>query len=246
MRTLKPLLIPNPFLMLVLALCLGLVSCTSPDNEEGELSAEDQAKAAVLFESYESARQAENWQAAEASAEQLRDKYPGSDAAAKIAASFDHVQQQAELAREQRRLAELWDYQRVAVDKGVQRSASLYSRTPPVEEGMPAATPDAQLVLRDHPSWGLSSYLLFDASRFKCGQPCTMQISFDAGEPRRFAGKQADSGKGPALFIEDEQQFIEAMSKAKKLRIELPKGSGKIPVLVFEVGGYQPSRFESP
>ena len=140
----------------------------------------------------------------------------------------------------------LWDYQAVAVGKGVQRSAAIYSRTVPAEEGQPVPTSDAQLVLRDHPSWGRSAYLLLAQSRFDCGTPCTMQIRFDDGEARRYAGKQADSGKGPALFIEDEKRFIEAMTDAGKVRIELPKGSGRIPALVFEVAGYDPDRFEKP
>jgi hypothetical protein len=73
-----------------------------------------------------------------------------------------------------------------------------------------------------------------------------MQIRFDDGQARSFAGKQADSGKGPALFIKDERDFIAAMGNAGKVRIELPKGSGRIPALVFEVAGYDPARYEKP
>jgi hypothetical protein len=149
-------------------------------------------------------------------------------------------------ARESRRLHELWDYQAVAVGKGVQRSAAIYSRTVEFEEGEIAPVPDAQLVLRDHPSWGRSVYLLLGQSRFKCGSPCAMQIRFDDGPAQTFSGKQADSGKGPALFIEADQRFIDAMGRSGKVRIELPKGSGRIPALVFEVAGYVPGRFEKP
>ena len=70
-----------------------------------------------------------------------------------------------------------------------------------------------------------------------------MTIAFDDGESHRFAGEQADSGKGPALFIEDEAGFIAALKQAKKLRIVLPKGSGLISTMSFEVGGYDPSRY---
>ena len=52
--------------------------------------------------------------------------------------------------------------------------------------------------------------------------------------------------RGRHLFIEDEKRFIEAMTDAGKVRIELPKGSGRIPALVFEVAGYDPDRFEKP
>lgn len=229
----------------LLILCFGLLACTGQDEETGELSAADQAKSAALFDAYETARQEKNWQAAEATAEQLRSKYSDSEAATKLAPTLAQVREQAEQAREQRRLSELWDYQTIAMGNGMQRSATLYSHTAAAEEGVVATTPDAQLVLRDHPSWGRSTYLLLALSRFDCGKPCAMQISFDGGEAQRYAGRQADSGSGPALFIEEDQRFIAAMSQAKKVRIKLPEGSARIPVLTFEVAGYTPSRFEA-
>jgi hypothetical protein len=146
-------------------------------------------------------------------------------------------------AAESSRLRSLWTYQGVTLKEGVQRSASIYSRTVPVEEGEIAPVPDAELVLRDHPSWGRSAYLLLAQSRFACGKPCAMTIAFDGDEPRRFAGKQADSGKGPALFIENETGFIAALKSAKTIRIVLPKGSGLVSSLTFEVGGYDSSRY---
>lgn len=232
----------NPFL--ALALVLALAACSEQESPEGEVSPADQARADRLFSSYESARSGKNWEVAESYADRLRDKFPGSEAAARLVPSLEQVRTQAEQMRESRRLAGLWDYQAIAIGAGVQRSAAIYSRTVPVQEGEMVPTSDAQLVLRDHPSWGRSAYLLLAQSRFDCGKPCAMQISFDDAPAQRFAGKQADSGHGPALFIEDEKRFIQAMSQAKKLRIRLPKGSGTIPTLVFEVAGYQPSRFE--
>ena len=229
-----------------LLLCVCLAACSGEEGEPEAIPAADQAKATKLFESYESARDGKNWEVAESYADRLRDQFPGSDAATKLAASLEQVRAQAEQMRESRRLGELWDYQAVSVGKGVQRSAAIYSRTVPIEEGQPIPTADAQLVLRDHPSWGRSVYLLLAQSRFDCGTPCDMQIRFDDGEARRFAGKQADSGKGPALFIVAERDFIGAMTDAGKVRIELPKGSGRIPALVFEVAGYDPERYEKP
>jgi len=229
-----------------LLLCLALAGCSGDENEATELSPADQAKAATLLDSYESARAGKNWEVAETYADTLRGRFPESKAATQLTPTLGQVRTEAEKLRESRRLRELWDYQAVAVGKGVQRSAAIYSRTVPVEEGQLAPTPDAQLVLRDHPAWGRSVYLLLGQSHFDCGTPCAMQIQFDDGRVQRFTGKQADSGKGPALFIEDKQRFIDAMSRAGKVRIELPRGSGRIPVLVFEVRGYAPARFEKP
>lgn len=163
---------------------------------------------------------------------------------AQPAAKVDPVRVAAEqAAAESNRLRGLWTYQDVTLKEGVQHSATIYSRTVAAEEGEIAPVPDAQLVLRDHPSWGRSAYLLLAQSRFSCGKPCAMTITFDAGEARRFPGKQADSGKGPALFIEDEKSFIADLKKAETLRIVLPKGSGLVSSLSFEVGGYDASRY---
>ena len=227
-------------------LCLLLAACSSPDGGEVAVPAADQAKAAALLESYDSARRDGNWEVAESYADKLRNKFPDSGAAAKLQPSIEQVRSKAGAAREARRLGALWDYQAVAVGKGVQRSAAIQSRTVPVGEGELSAMPDAQLVLRQHPAWGLSAYLLLAQARFDCGQPCVMRIGFDDAPAKAFAGKQADSGKGPALFIEDKGAFIAALSRASRLRIELPKGSGRMAVLTFEVAGYQPSRFQAP
>lgn len=223
-----------------------LVACAQQTDPETALSASEQAKAAGLLDSFEAARREQNWEVAEAHADQLRAKYPRSEAARRIEPQLAAVRAGAEAAREQRRLRDLWDYQAVPAGGGEQRTATLYSRTVEVGEGEPAIVPDAQLVLRDHPQWGASAYLLLAQSRFRCGPPCRMEIAFDDGASERFAGKQADSGKGPALFIEDEARFIEAMSRAKKLRIQLPKGSGSASSLSFEVGGFDPARYAKP
>lgn len=224
-----------------------LVACSGAgDGTAAGLSATERKQAAEVLRSYELARKENNWQAAEAYADRLQHKFPDSAAAATAASSIAQVREHADQEREHKRLLALWDYQAIAVGKGVQRSAAIQSRTVAVEEGEPLPNPDAQLVLRDHPSWGRSAYLLLAQSRFNCGTPCAMQISFDGGAAQRFAGKQADSGKGPALFIEDKERFISALASARQVRIELPKGSGTLPAMVFEVAGYQPKRFEKP
>ena len=224
-----------------------LVACSGAgDGSVDGPSTIEQKQAAEVLRSYELARKQNNWQAAEAYADRLQRKFPHSAATATVAASITQVRERADQEHEKKRLRALWDYQAIAVGKGVQRSAAIHSRTVAVEEGEPLPNPDAQLVLRDHPSWGRSAYLLLAQSRFNCGTPCAIKIGFDGGAAQRFAGKQADSGKGPALFIENKEGFMSALGAARQVRIELPKGSGTIPSLVFEVGGYQPERFEKP
>lgn len=236
---------PTRSLAMLLA-CALAVGCAQQSDSEGELSVADQARAAEMLSAFESASREKNWEVAEAHADTLRAAFPSSEFAAKLAPTLDAVREQAQQQREVRRLRDLWDYQAVAKDKGVQRTAAIYSRTPVVEEGELAIQPDAQLVLRDHPQWGRSAYLLFAQSKFRCGPPCRMDIGFDGGQAQSFAGKQADSGKGPALFIEDEARFIERLSDAREVRIQLPKGSGSASSLVFEVSGFDAARYEKP
>lgn len=223
---------------MVLAACLA--ACSGSDDSESGLSPAERTRAQALLKSYESARAAENWEAAEAIADRLRGKYPDSSEASALRPGLERVRIQAEVARETRRLHGLWEYQSVAVGAGTQHTAAIYSRTASDEEGETLATPDARLVLRDHPSWGRSAYLLLTQSKFDCGRPCAMAIRFDDAPAQPFAGKQADSGVGPALFIVDEKRFVEALGQAKQVRIALPKGSGFVSSLLFEVGGFEP------
>jgi hypothetical protein len=229
----------------LLALCLMIAAC-GPATEEGALSAADQTKAKILLADYEAARANGSWESAETKGDQLRSKYPDSGPALTLATTAADTQAKAEAVREERRLRDAWDYQAVPADGGTQRSAALYSRTVLVEEDQVAPIPDARLVLRDHPSWGRSAYLLLEQSKFDCGKPCALRIAFDDAEAAGWAGKQADSGKGPALFINDDEKFIAAMTGAKQVRITLPKGSGNIPSLVFDVGGYDAGRQAKP
>lgn len=237
----------NPrWVVLPCALAFLLAACSAGDQDPNALSPADEAKAQAMLARYEQARRDQNWEAAEAAGVELRQRYPDSPAATTMRASLDEVTTQAKAVVETRRLRALWDYQAVAVPGGVQRTAAIYSRTPPVDEGEPLPQADAQLVLRDHPSWGRSAYLLLAQKRFACGAPCAMEIAFDDAPAMRFAGKQADSGQGPALFIVERDRFVDALAKARIVRVILPKGSGLVSSLSFEVGGFEPTRFARP
>lgn len=232
---------------LLLGLVLLLAACSSGgDDEGGTLSAADQARAQALLTEYQQARRDGSWEVAEARGQELRQRFPGSAAADAVAATLPQAVVEAGKLREARQLRDLWDYQAVSVPGGVQRTASIASHVSRVEEDEPAPPSDAQLVLRDHPSWGRSAYLLLAQKKFDCGSPCTMTIIFDDGDGQSYAGKQADSGHGPALFIVDRDRFVAALESAKRVRIVLPKGSGLLSSVSFDVGGYQAARFAKP
>jgi hypothetical protein len=228
---------------LVVALCALLAACAQ-ETDPSALTPAQEVEAAALLRDYEAARGAGNWLGAEGIGDRLRQRFPDSDAAGKANATLAEVRVQAEAVREAQRLAEAWSYQLVAVDGGEQRSALIDSRVPAAEEGETPSPADAQLVLRQHPEWGRSSYLLLQQRAFNCGKPCRLRIAFDAAPATEWAGKQADSGSGPALFVEDDGRFIAALRKAKTVRIELPAGSGRLKALNFDVAGYRHERFE--
>lgn len=225
----------------LLPLALALAAC-QPEPVD---PARDEAAGAALLAQYEAARTSGDFEIAEMHADALADRHGQTEAAATMRQTLGEVREQAEAMREERRLVALWNYQSVAVEGGTQHSAAIYSRVDDefLEEGMPAPTPDARLVLRRHPDWGVSAYLVLQMDELRCGPPCTLSIRFDDAPARQFAGEPADTGTGPALFIKDEAAFREAMQQAKTVRIELPRSDALVPVFEFEVAGFRPQLY---
>jgi len=158
-------------------------------------------------------------------------------------ATLADVQAKAEAEREARRLKDLWVYQKFAVDGGTQYSASLDSKVEhDPESETPRPIPDATLIFRRHPAWGDSAYLVLAQKSLRCGPPCTLKIRFDDAEPVDFAGDPADTGTGPALFIVDRDRFLDALAKARRVRIYLPPTAHLAPMFEFETGGFDKSR----
>lgn len=229
----------------LLALALPLVLALSACQPEPVDPAEDEVAAAELLAQYERARADEEYALAEQHADLLDQRHGRTAAAATMRRTIDEVRAQADAMRERRRLVGLWDYQSVPVDGGTQHSAAIYSKVADLggDYGGPAPRPEARLVLRRHPAWGESAYLVLEMSRLRCGPPCTLQIRFDDAPARAFAGEPADTGNGPALFIKDHDGFLEAMSAAQRVRIELPRNGVLVPRYEFEVGGFRPALY---
>lgn len=221
-----------------LALVVALAACQPAEVDP----AFDEAKGAELLAAYEAARADDDFEIAEARADELRQRHGETQAAATMRASIDEVRAKAEAMRENRRLVGLWEYQKIPAAGGIQNTAALYSRVEVDPESEVKAQPDARLILRRHPEWGESAYLVLAQQALQCGPPCVMQIRFDEGEPQRYTGDPADTGTGPALFIEDRDRFLAAMTDATRVRIELPRSGHLVPVFEFEVGGFVPRR----
>lgn len=221
-----------------LALLVALAACQPAEVDP----AFDEAKGAELLAAYEAARVDGDFEIAEARGDELRQRHGETEAAATMRGTIEQVRAEAEKMRENRRLVGLWEYQKIPAAGGIQNTAALYSRVEVDPESEVKALPDARLILRRHPEWGESAYLVLAQQALQCGPPCVMQIRFDDGEPQRYTGDPADTGTGPALFIEDRDRFLAAMTDAQRVRIELPRSGHLVPVFEFEVGGFVPRR----
>lgn len=225
---------------LLIACCLLVLAACEPEPVD---PAFDEAKGAELLAAYEAARTNEDWEIAEARGDELRQRHGETEAAKTMRKTLDQVRAEAEAMREQRRLVGLWEYQAIPAGGGTQHTAAIYSRveTDPEAEEETAPIPDARLILRRHPEWGDSAYLVLTQKALECGPPCVLTIRFDGGEPQAYTGDPADTGTGPALFIEERERFLAAMRGAKKVRITLPRSGHLVPVFEFEVGGFRPT-----
>lgn len=217
------------------AFALALSACQPAEVDP----AFDEEAAAQLLPAYEAARGEGDFEIAEARGNELRQRHGETEAAAQVRRTMDEVRAGAEMMRETRRLRALWEYQSIPAGGGIQHTAAIYSRVLVDPESETSPTPDARLILRRHPEWGDSAYLVLAQRQLKCGPPCRLQIRFDDGEAQRFTGDPADTGTGPALFIEERDRFLAAMSEAKRVRIELPRSGALVPVYEFEVAGFQ-------
>ncbi len=222
----------------MLVLLFALSACQPAEVDP----ALDEAKGAQLLAVYEAARADGDFEIAEARGDELRQRHGETQSAATMRRTIDEVRAQAERMRENRRLLGLWEYQEIPAAGGIQNTAALYSRVEVDPESDVAAQPDARLILRRHPEWGESAYLVLAQQALQCGPPCVLQIRFDDGAAQSYAGDPADTGTGPALFIEERDRFLAAMTDAQRVRIELPRSGHLVPVFEFEVGGFLPRR----
>ncbi|MGH8123216.1 MAG: hypothetical protein ACREPT_10655, partial [Rudaea sp.] len=98
------------------------------------------------------------------------------------------------------------------------------------------------LILRQHPQWGQNVYLMLDNEKFDCRSGCpSLPVSFDGAPAQRMKATIPPTGE-PALFIDDDKDFIAKILKTKSVAIDVVlKGEGR-KTLVFETGGLDISK----
>jgi len=200
------------------------------------------AAAARELALYDQMRASQSWDLALSLGDEITQKYPASPAAAQVKQTLDDIRAKATAQRESRRMARLWAYAAVAEAGGTQYTAAVESKEPLKAAASAKDAERIRLVLRDHPKWGRSVYLLLDNAKFDCSKGCaTLPVRFDDAPPQRMKATVPPTGE-PALFIDDDKGFIAKMLKAKTVSIDAAiKGEGA-KTFVFEVGGYDATK----
>ncbi|MGA9334477.1 MAG: hypothetical protein WBV39_09380 [Rudaea sp.] len=225
----------------LLILALGACSRTpSPAPVDPAVAAKAAAEAGAAKEAalYDQMRASQSWDLAATLGNEVLTRFPGTAAAARVLQTLPEVRDRAARQAQSRRLAHLWVYTATPEAGGTQYAAAIPSEHPP------ASGARARLVLRQHPKWGQSVYLLLDRARFDCHKGCaTLPVSFDGKAARRMPATIPPTGE-PALFIDPDKRFIADMEKAKTVSVDVTiKGEGA-KTLEFEVGGFDPAKYQ--
>jgi hypothetical protein len=225
--------------LLLLCCVLALAACGDREAEQraaaqAQAAAQEEAATALAHE-YDNAVTAQNWDMARVHGAALMSQYPDSQAAVQRKEAFEEVKAKGEAAREERRLAALWNYAQVAAPGGTQKSAMIYSKDPVDLDGSGARP--VQLVFRDHPKWKRSAYLVLQGSDFRCAGGCNVKVVADGAAAKSMAAWRPDTDEAIAMFITDYKALWRLLSKTKVVTIEFPVKGGGTRTATFETGG---------
>jgi len=226
--------------LLPIAISLGLLACSKtpapPPDPVAIAKADADAKANKQLALYEQMRAGGSADIAVNLGDEIVKTYPNTAAAAQVQKTLGEVREKAKRDSESKRLARLWAYNNVPEAGGTQYSAAIASR-----ESL-QGNARIRLVLRQHPKWGQSVYLLLDNATFDCSKGCaTLPVAFDDAPAQRMKATIPPTGE-PALFIDDNKGFIAKLEKAQKVSIDVNLFKIGARTEVFEVGGYDASK----
>ena len=226
----------------LLALALALAACQAQDPQAAaaaQAAAREQA-AEEAARGFDAAVSAGEWELARAHGDVLLADFPGTAAAERVAPLHAEIVAKADASERDRRLASLWSYQSLPVEGGQQVSASLRAKEDVDVDGRGPGP--VQLIFRDHPDWGRSSYLVLQAGDFACRGGCDVRVAVDDAAPRAMDASRPETDEAIAMFIEDEAALWDLAAGADTLAIEFPVVAGGTRTAVFEVGGLKTSR----
>jgi hypothetical protein len=233
--------------LLSLLLCVSIAACSGgnsppPSPQPATATAPvaaNEAQAAKEAEVYEQMRASGSWDVALTLGNEVLTKFAGTKAAAQVQQSIGEVRAKGEAQANQHRLARLWTYTATPEAGGTQYAAAIGSKN------VLGANAKVRLVLRQHPKWGQSVYLLLDGAKFDCSKGCaTLPVAFDATPAQRMRATIPPTGE-PALFIDDDKAFIAKLEKAQSVVISATIKDLGDKTMEFEIGGYDPSKLPS-
>ena len=228
--------------LLLLAACSGGNPPPSPAESAAAAQAMIAAKADNALKLYEQMRASSSWDLAASLGDELLQKYPGTAAAAQVRKTLTEVRAKAAEQLETRRLTRLWAYNAVPETGGTQYTAAIASKQPLKNTDAKKKTKRIRLVLRQHPKWGQSVYLLLDDATFDCRKGCaTLPVHFDDAPAQRMKATIPPTGE-PALFIDDDRGFIAKMEKTRSVAIDVKIKDDGDETVAFEVGGFDAAK----
>ena len=196
----------------------------------------NEAQAAKEAALYEQMRASGSWDVALTLGNEVVTKFAGTPAAAQVQQTLAEVRAKGEAQANQQRLRRLWAYTATPEAGGTQYAAAITSKNPL------SGNAKVRLVLRQHPKWGQSVYLLLDSAKFDCRKGCaTLPVSFDGAAAQQMKATIPPTGE-PALFIDDDKGFIAKLEKSQTVAIGATVKDSGDKTMEFEVGGYDPSK----
>jgi len=234
-------------LFAVAALALLLLSgCKDREAEAAAqaaaIAAANEQAAAEAEQAFDAAVADGNWALAKAQGDIVLARWPDTEAAARLRPRYEEARARGAAENEARRLEALWTYQTIAVKGGQQVSAAIHAKEPVDVDG--SGPGPVQLIFRDHPEWGRSSYLVLEAGDFAraCYRGCRVEVTVDDQAPRRMAANRPDTDEAIAMFIDDEKALWRLLRDARRLRIAFPTRDAGTQAVEFEVGGLDRSK----
>ncbi|HEV2606801.1 MAG TPA: hypothetical protein VGT79_02345 [Xanthomonadaceae bacterium] len=201
------------------------------------------AAANAQARNYVQARNAGQYELAQAYASQLLHDAPDTVAAHEVQATLADTGIRAEEARDKRRLSQLWSYNSeflTGVGENVVHTAAIYATKDPNDINNDQVP--VRLVLRRHPKWGRSAYLVLDHGQFDCPPGCKLPVKFDDQPARMLPASKSDENK-QAMFIDDEQTLRDVLDKIRVITIDTSV-DGRPRSISFEVGGFDRAQLE--
>lgn len=196
----------------------------------------NEAQAAKEAALYEQMRASGSWDVALTLGNEVVTKFAGTPAAAQVQQTIGEVRAKGEAQASQQRLRRLWTYTATPEAGATQYAAAIAAKNPL------GGNAKVRLVLRQHPKWGQSVYLLLDGAKFDCRKGCaTLPVSFDGAAAQHMKATIPPTGE-PALFIDDDKGFIARLEKSKTVTIDATVKDLGDKTMEFEIGGYDPSK----